>query len=183
MDIDHNTVRRLFDYNKDTGCLTWRVRDRDFFASEMAQNWHNNMYAGKRAGSVKTDYKGHTFRRVCIFYKVFAEHRVIWLYMTGSWPEDQVDHIDQDATNNRWCNLRESSSRQNMKNRPMQSNNMSGVTGVGWNKKRGKWVARVGHNRKLNYLGSYDHGDLDIAAMEVMEFYAENGFSDNHGKQ
>jgi len=41
---------------------------------------------------------------------------VVWAFMTGSWPTKEIDHIDRNAYNHSWWNLREVSRRENMLN-------------------------------------------------------------------
>jgi hypothetical protein len=45
-----------------------------------------------------------------------------------------------------------------------------------------KWRAQVRSSGKRHHLGYFDEDDLDRAAMEVMEFRAENGFTARHGQ-
>ena len=49
--------------------------------------------------------------------KMYRAHRVIWLWMTGKWPENDIDHEDRDATNNRWNNLGDKTKADNNRNR------------------------------------------------------------------
>ena len=44
-------------------------------------------------------------------------HRVVWLMVTGEWPEDTIDHINFVRDDNRWSNLREMSRSDNVKRR------------------------------------------------------------------
>lgn len=39
--------------------------------------------------------------------KHYLVHRVIWYLFKGSWPKNQIDHLDRDKTNNRIENLRD----------------------------------------------------------------------------
>lgn len=78
-----------------------------------------------------------------------------------------VDHIDHDTLNNRRCNLRELTASENAQNRVKQSNNKSGVRGVSWNKRYGKWSVNIGMNKKVIKFGYFD--DLKEAEKVAIE--------------
>ena len=60
----------------------------------------------------------------------YQANRLAWLYMEGYWPEHEIDHINRDRADNRWCNLRHVTHRCNSTNIPVKSNNKTGITGV-----------------------------------------------------
>jgi hypothetical protein len=93
----------------------------------------------------------------------------------------QVDHLDRDSLNNRWNNLAPSTNAENHKNRSMNRNNTSGITGVYWNKPAGKWLAQVMLCGKRKNLGLFN--DINEAAAVVATFYAANGYTARHGKK
>jgi len=182
MKLTHDNIREILDYDPITGVLTWKERGLHWFENyrypeALQQNW-NTRFKGKRAGSVNKGPSGYLRRQISIMGGVYKEHRIIWLWMTGKFPEN-VDHIDQDATNNKWSNLRETSREENQKNMSLNRNNTSGFCGVS-KSRNGKWVARVVHKRKNYYLGTFD--EIDEAAMEVLEFRADHGFHRDHGR-
>lgn len=79
-----------------------------------------------------------------------ATTRIIWLMMTGEWPEVSIDHEDTNIKNCAWSNLRLTTHSQNQMNRKIQRNYRSSqYKGV---KRRGdKWRAyairdRVGYD-------------------------------------
>ena len=78
-------------------------------------------------------------------------HRLAWLYVHGSWPVDQIDHINCDPSDNRICNLREATPAQNQAN--TRSYAKSGFKGV--RKNFSKWNAYIG-GRTFKHLGSFD---------------------------
>lgn len=92
-------------------------------------------------------------------------HRLAWLWMTGAFPPDQIDHIDRDKANNRWRNLRPASNSQNQANTPARKHNRSGLKGI--YEQHGRWTARIGINRNRLYLGSYQ------TAQEAHEVYTK----------
>ena len=67
----------------------------------------------------------------------------------------KADHRDGDGLNNRRANLRACTNGENMRNRGAQINNSSGFKGVSWDKKRGKWSAKIKVNRKQKHIGYF----------------------------
>lgn len=114
---------------------------------------------GKRAGSLN-DSKGYL--RVTVDGERHMVHRVIYAMTRGEWPSQQVDHINTDKTDNRPCNLREASRHQNCQNIGIPAHNTSGIKGVYFNERRGKWVAQINVAGKRTHLGHF--GDKSEAA-------------------
>lgn len=110
-----------------------------------------NVIAGKQYFRQK-EYRS---RSITIKGFVFKEARVIYAWMTGAWPVDEIDHENHDGTDNRWDNIRPSSSSQNKINRRRPIHNTSGVKGVS-RTKSGKFAARIQYNRNLKHLGTFD---------------------------
>jgi HNH endonuclease len=130
-------LRRMLDYDPEAGVLRWRYRP------ERQQKW-NTKWVGKIAGFDSCVGS----RQVCIDNRKYYEHRVIWCWMTGHWPTNQIDHKDTDPHNNRWTNLREATGSQNMANQGLRSTNTSGIKGVSWSKREKKWVAMITKEHK-----------------------------------
>ena len=128
MALTQNELKELLDYNPETGEFIWKV-DRS-----------HKVKAGDIAGcsSVIRGYK-----RICIDYRNYAQHRLAFLYMTGKWPDKLVDHINGNRSDNRWCNLRQANDVENACNKAMQSNNTSGHIGIWKPKGRNKFVVQV----------------------------------------
>jgi len=134
-------VRELLFYDPNTGVFTWRLNR-----------------GGRKAGSV-AGRGGHQrgYRLIGVDGKTYLEHRLAWLYVTGEWPQDEVDHIDGKTDNNRIANLRQASRVQNSQNSKRYVGATSMHPGVYWNKSRGKWAVRirVGDGSR-KFLGRYD---------------------------
>ncbi len=112
-------------------------------------------------------------------YRLVA-HRIIWCMQTGDWPSKYMDHINGDATDNRWNNLRLVSKQGNARNCPKPIDNTSGVVGVSWNRQRGYWNAYIGVNNKR--LSLYNGLDKSKAIRLRKEAEAQYGFHENHGR-
>lgn len=139
----HLTIERLHEvlnYDPETGEWTWRIAPK-----------RSIIKPGDRAGT--RDPNGRLV--MCIDRHLYKGHRLAFLYMLGRWPTLDVDHKDNDPTNDRWENLREATDSQNAMNKKRPRNNTSGFKGVTWNKKEGKWQASIQINGKLKYLGLY----------------------------
>lgn len=111
---------------------------------------------GDRAGFV---HGSGGYRHIKISSKMYAEHRLAWLYMTGEWPMHEIDHQDRDRTNNKFDNLRPATHKQNCENRGARKGSLSGFRGVSWS--HGKWHASIMHFGAAKDLGYFD--DLEQA--------------------
>lgn len=179
-EITQELVRELLDYNPKSGIFTWKKRKNSFFNKPIDCKAWNCRNAGKRAGGEKTESSGYRRRYIGIFGVLYYEHRIAWIWMTGCEPPEQIDHINRDATDNRWSNLRASNNPENHRNLSMSICNKSGITGVSWHKPAGKWRARVKVLGVERHLGLYE--DIEMARSAVMDFYKENNFFPGHGK-
>jgi hypothetical protein len=73
----------------------------------------SNARAGDVAGGANN---GDRYRRIRVDNQLYQAHRLAWLYMTGEWPSNGIDHINGHRADNRWANLREATQSQNMAN-------------------------------------------------------------------
>jgi hypothetical protein len=71
-------------------------------------------------------------------------------------------HEDLDKANNRWVNLRCATRSQNGYNTGLSSRNRSGIKGVHWDLRCGKWRVQVRALGKLHHVGLFTA--LDEAA-------------------
>lgn len=144
MAVNHCITREraleLFDYDAETGRLVWKAR---------ANN--NGVPAGKEAGSFDN---GSGYRIVGADGKKLFVHRVAFLIAHGYLPP-VIDHINQDKTDNRICNLRPADKRLNAFNAKMLTSNTSGYRGVSLESKTGKWVARINDGKRYRMIGRY----------------------------
>lgn len=122
---------------------------------------HNKYTNIKSRGIAGHTHPNTGYVSITIDRKFNAAHRLAWLYMTGSYPEHCIDHINGIKHDNSFDNLRSVDQSTNCKNRKVSVNNKSGVSGVYLDKKTGKWEVRIGHNKRKHYFGRYK--DLDDA--------------------
>ena len=112
----------------------------------------NNIKIGQRYGS----YHKRGYRQGYFMDKQLKEHRLVWLYHYGVFPNSYVDHINGDGLDNRIENLREATNQQNQFNRKSSINSASKYKGVYWHKGSKKWFSQCGFNGKYVYLGYFD---------------------------
>jgi len=92
-------------------------------------------------------------------------HRLAFQFMTGRPPVGQVDHINGDRADNRWCNLRDVSQHINLLNsHKAKANNKLGVRGVRMMK--GKFQTRINRDGVCHHLGTFDTLDEAKAVYE-----------------
>ena len=120
----------------------------------------------------------HGYRRIGIDRKTYLAHRLAFLLMTGEMPA-QVDHDNHAREHNAWGNLNASCNKDNRKNQTIPKDNTSGVCGVSFFSRDGKWAAYINVNRKRINLGRYSTKGDAAAAREAgllkYKFHANHG--------
>ncbi len=172
-DITAELVRQLLDYDLETGILRWKMRTPDMFA-ETAQRTaiHNcNAWNAKNAGK-QIVCLAQGYIKFAIFENGFLAHRVIWLWMTGEWPPDDIDHKNGNRSDNRWYNLRLATRSENNENRNGKGKGRSGFIGVLWDEHLKKYRARINKNGKSIYLGCFINPEDASRAYKI----AKRGF-------
>ena len=137
--ITAERLRGLMTYDPDTGVLAWSD-------------------TGAEAG-----YRG-VYRQVGIGGRLYYAHRLAWLYMTGEWPEADIDHANGDRLDNRWENIRAANRSENNQNLGQRSDNKSGFKGVWWNRANRNWSSQIQVRGKRYCLGNYPTAEQAYSA-------------------
>lgn len=138
-DMTTEMVRRLFVYNKQSGDLVFREREQCDFDTLLGYKNHLSRYANRVAGCVD---KHHGYRFVRVLGHLYRAHRLIWLYVYGHWPKNDIDHINGDRSDNRLVNLREATRSENHWNKASITGRMKGVKPYPKNKKN-PWCVSI----------------------------------------
>lgn len=155
MALQAKRLRELLDYDPRTGVFTWRIKRRG--------RPYGHIPAGTRAGSLwATGY-----RIICIDGKSYRAGRLAFLWMTGKWPPNLVDHINLDRSDDRWCNLRKATRTQNGANRPVHTNNALGMKGVCYEASRKKYKAYIMVCGRTMNLGRFNTAEEAQAAYTI----------------
>lgn len=117
--MDQTRLKELLTYDAATGLFTWNS-------------------TGKTAG-----WSDKKYRRIRLDGKLYLQHRLVWLYLHGAFPKDQLDHINRDGMDNRPANLRECNNQQNQTNRGSRKGSSSKYVGVYYHKTSGRWRAKL----------------------------------------
>ena len=97
--------------------------------------------------------------------RIYRAHRLAWLYVTGIWPEFEIDHKDTNPANNSWQNLRDVTPTVNQQNRRAapKGKKYSPLLGAQWCAQIGRWKATIRADGKKKHLGVFDT-DVEAAA-------------------
>ncbi len=140
-DFTAEELRSLLSYDPETGAFTRLKSSR---VDRIGQS------AGAR------DTKGHV--QIRVLGRLHLAHRLAWMWVHGQWPELQIDHINGNRSDNRVANLRLATSRQNAQNRrrAQADNKTSGLLGVSFDKRVGKYFGQIADGGKKKFLGYHE---------------------------
>ena len=144
--LTQERLKELLHYDPDTGIFTRMTST-----------------GGVKIGSVAGANHSRGYLQCSIDGKLYLCHRLAWLYITGEFPLDQIDHISGNKKDNRILNLRDVNNTTNQQNiKTCKSNNKLVVLGV--HSSRGKFKAEIRINGKKKQLGHFQTPELANAA-------------------
>jgi len=148
--LTHKRLLELLHYDPETGIFTWKIDRRGRFG---------------KIGDIAGSDGPQGYKQLKIEGRQYRAHRTAWFYMTGKWPEQEIDHINRIKYDNRFCNLRDVSPYENQMNKDQDKLHKStGIQGVIKNK---DWfIATVRINKMTCYLGRYPKIEYAIDAIE-----------------
>lgn len=164
MKTQQQELQETFNYCPISGTFTYKMQKGKAKIGDVAGSYHES-------GAIYIRFQG----------KKHLAHRLAWLYMYGQLPKGEIDHKDQDRSNNAINNLRDVSHDLNMKNKPKYQNNSTGVAGVSIDKRCGKYRAYLSINGKPKGLGYYLTLEEAKAAREKA-LREQEDYYDNHGQ-
>jgi hypothetical protein len=141
-DLSAARLRKLINYDPDTGRFTWRIKRKG-----RPYGW---MPPGTEAGTIVNGYQ-----RITVDGLAYPAARLAFLWMTGQWPRWEMDHKNRIRSDDRWCNIREATPSQNQANRVVFPNNALGLKGVCYEANRGKYKAYITIGGRTLNLGRY----------------------------
>lgn len=158
--LTQQRLQELFTYDPDTGLFERKIRRGPAPAGAIASRKN-------RDGYCRTSVDGEEY--LC--------HRLAFLYMTGTMPVEEVDHINHVRDDNRWINLRQVSRGENCTNKARYRNSSRPAPGVAF--RDGSWIATIWKDSKPIHIGSFVR--LDDAIHARRKAQEELGFHVNHG--
>lgn len=172
-------LKEAFDYDPETGLLTWKERPQSHFPTIASYKSFNKRFIGKPAGTRHCE----GYRAISLGASVrILVHRLIVKWVTGNDPHGyDIDHINGDRSDNRWENLRVVSRTQNSRNQKRRiGHNTTGYKGVHYYKARNKFTANIRINGKAKCIGYFEtaeqaHEAYCAAAREHFGEYANFG--------
>ena len=138
--LTQDLLRELFDYNPETGEFIRR------FPSKQ---------------STRINPEPDRYKAVRVAGKQHRVHRLVWLYMFGEIPKGKsIDHINGNRHDNRLCNLRLVTHKQNNQNSRVRTTNKTGYKGVALGDN--KYKVYISIDNKTIHIGTF--GDVIEAA-------------------
>jgi hypothetical protein len=156
-------IKEYLSYNPNTGVFIW---------IKPICKYPINMTAGNKRADGRITIRFNNKR--------YYAHRLAWYFSYGEFPNRSIDHINQDPSDNRLCNLREAVDADNIQNiSKARIDNKSGYRGVCWDKSKNKWMSKITSDNKQIFLGYFDtkekaHDAYLAAKRKHHTFWVEN---------
>ena len=130
-------LRERYTYDAETGAIRRKGCDRALKGADNSQGYHRIKIGPRK-------------EKMWILL-----HRAAWALYYGRWPSE-IDHLNGIKTDNRLCNLREVSGRENQQNRvwKWKPNARTGLPGVCYDKKEDDYHVTYGKN--LHFRDKYE---------------------------
>lgn len=109
------------------------------------------------------------FHKICL-------HRFAMFYMGHDIDGFEVDHLNGDRSDNRYSNLRLTTSSENRRNTARGKNNKSGISGIHWHKYRKAWEVK-GLKRTVGYSRDF----FEACCIRKSWENRVGGYTDRHG--
>ena len=146
---------KLLSYDSANGAFVWK------------HNMRGPVKAGDPAGFVRQN-GDYMFACIKVDGRIYRAHRLAWLYVTGEFPDNEIDHINGNPMDNRIENLRDATRMSNAQNHFRTG----GVLPVGVFRLGEKYGSRIKVNYKYKHLGTFtDPGDAHQAYLSARMKY------------
>ena len=148
MGISQEKLKTLFNYDPFTG---WFIKN------------------GVPIGSITKN----GYLTVRIDYKSYYLHRLAFLWMTGKFPVNDVDHINTNRLDNSWSNLREATRSQNLMNRSSNVEKILPKNVYRYNTNRYRVQIKInGENKHFGYYDTIEEA-VKVATEKRILYFEE----------
>jgi hypothetical protein len=138
--MDMDGLHKQLAYDPKTGLFTWKVDKKGHIKKgDIAGTKHNRGYI-----SITLNGKSYLAHRLAMIISGISISST-----------DQVDHINDNRSDNRLSNLCVATHDQNCQNAKVRKDNLAGLKGVGYDKRIKKWRARIVVDKKQKWLGNF----------------------------
>lgn len=133
---------------------------------------HYPRHKGSTAGGKAS--RGKYYEVVVADRKRVRAHWIVWALHHGSFPENQIDHINGNGLDNRIENLRQVDSSQNNWNRSIETSSKTGIKNIYFNESSNTYRVEIFKFRKHINVGSFK-------TLEEAKKAAEQAREKHHG--
>jgi hypothetical protein len=168
-------LQECFECDPEVGLLYWKERPMYHFGSKKSGNSINSRHSGNLVRRI--DKQGYNI--ATIDNGKYRVHRLIWKMFYNEEP-DIIDHINGVRNDNRLCNLRSVTQKENAKNKSViNSRNTSNYEGVSLISATGKYSSYLyidGANIRLGNYNTPEEAAL-VRELKAKELYGDEFYS------